>query len=1299
MPTRFGFDNAGRGFDQAPFGSIFEYRAVEADKTLSALSSSVSVQLRTPVRQEIQSSGTFGAPSATVAVQLAQRHAVTAFTTFAAPSATTSVQLRTPARAGVQASTTLGAVASAVVVNLRTAGRLEVQADTALGSLATTAVVQTYTPTRAEVQSSVIFGVSAATVAVQTYIPTRAGVQASITFATIAGVSTFQIRAPGRHEIRASRTFSSLSGLSAQLEKRSATRRAVTATTTLAVPSTAVTVNRRERRLFLSDFPLTGYTPDALAVIRRTESGNTFYRAAPRGGADTPIEGEVGIGPSNDAITWIRTVGNRLRLNDSTALSLTTYFNANAANLTIGIYTVDGYAEFPVEGNIASAGGDFINFNVSAAFLSLLADVDVGDEFIFGVLYPAVILVTASGTLPTLLDTVTVQKTAIVRRSVTAADSFAAAAATVAVNLRVTARREVQVTAFFATPTRTTTVQIRQPLRKKIQANGIFDPPIVDTVFIGLRSTDRRTVEASDIFSAGTFQTNVQRRQATRRVVTATITLSAPISGATIYSRTVVEASEILTAVVGAVAVQKILIPRHEVTATGSFVAPTSGVTVLGRISDRLPVEASTTFGAVASTVEINVDIPVLASLTLPVLTLTVVVQNRAAALIQVDAATTLSAVTPAAAVQKVTTGRHVLQLALRFTAAGSTTNVDLRLPTRRLVIATETFAAPTGRVSVAKRLSARLPVEAAGTFAAPSATTAIFSKTIVEATGTLAAGASTVTVQRQARARYEVQLAATTFGAASGAVNVAKRLSQRREVAAFETFAAAITSTVVFIRTPVTAAAAFNALLSTVVVTNRSATRREMMATRVLPEYVGTTAVAKRGINRHAVTAAAIFGALATTTAVNKRIVNRHEVQASATFGSVARTVTVDLRTAMEKTVEASTTFVALGDAVTVNLRATIRRELTFTVFVSGALTASTTAQLRVTTNQELATFGTFPQLVTTVQVFDRSVAEKSIEAMLTWLVLSPTVIVQKGVAMPPDIVLGLMLIASGYTNITIMWIQPGAGTGVLLHYEYRLDSGAWVSTMSASTEHMITGLMPGTSYAITVRAVSNVGRGPSSASLAASTDAVMMPSEALNFRAFTPGSGVVDLTWDTPENNGGDTITHYEIEVTDPSGVAFLDSTTGPVLRHRVRGLGLYQRYGFRVRARNLVGAGPFTSYIYATPAVIGTPALVSGLRIPLFDLDRQSLIVRIGGQDCRVQVWWQPSSLAWFAGLEVPVNSALVSGKRLTVNGGILDRLQGVLPGNIVCRAIDEDNAERDPARDSWLRQTHGLFWEAN
>ena len=63
MTTRFGFDDAGVGFDQAPFASIYADVLIEAGKTLPAFSTSATVQKRAPTR--LTASQTFPASSST----------------------------------------------------------------------------------------------------------------------------------------------------------------------------------------------------------------------------------------------------------------------------------------------------------------------------------------------------------------------------------------------------------------------------------------------------------------------------------------------------------------------------------------------------------------------------------------------------------------------------------------------------------------------------------------------------------------------------------------------------------------------------------------------------------------------------------------------------------------------------------------------------------------------------------------------------------------------------------------------------------------------------------------------------------------------------------------------------------------------------------------------------------------------------------------------------------------------------------------------------------------------------------
>ena len=74
----------------------------------------------------------------------------------------------------------------------------------------------------------------------------------------------------------------------------------------------------------------------------------------------------------------------------------------------------------------------------------------------------------------------------------------------------------------------------------------------------------------------------------------------------------------------------------------------------------------------------------------------------------------------------------------------------------------------------------------------------------------------------------------------------------------------------------------------------------------------------------------------------------------------------------------------------------------------------------------------------------------------------------------------------------------------------------------------------------------------------------------------------------------------------------------------------------------------------------------------------------------------MWWQPSDESWYGSLEVPTNTMIVSGRRLALGSGLLDRIGGVLPGNVVLRELGDTGAE--PARDAWRRPTHALLWEA-
>ena len=296
---------------------------------------------------------------------------------------------------------------------------------------------------------------------------------------------------------------------------------------------------------------------------------------------------------------------------------------------------------------------------------------------------------------------------------------------------------------------------------------------------------------------------------------------------------------------------------------------------------------------------------------------------------------------------------------------------------------------------------------------------------------------------------------------------------------------------------------------------------------------------------------------------------------------------------------------------------------------------------------------------------------------------------------ASTPERITRLEIENVGQNTALIEWDRPNSMSPIT-DYEVRIDAGAWISTGTTATMHMITGLAVGTGYSVTVRAVNAHGEGPASNPLVIRTLVARAPTVPLFSTAMPTGETSVDLSWTVPLSDGGSPITHYEICVIDEDGRALPFEFAGSETRTRVRGLAIGHRYGFRVRAVNGAGTGAQTELVYATPKRERILTIPPGQRLPLLDVDRQSLILRLADMDCRVRVSWNVAEQAWFGDLEVPVNTEVVQGVRLAIGSGILDRIQGVLPGNIVCRNLDSID-ELEPARDAWVRPTHALVWE--
>ncbi|MDD9993220.1 MAG: DUF1833 family protein [Rhodospirillales bacterium] len=156
--------------------------------------------------------------------------------------------------------------------------------------------------------------------------------------------------------------------------------------------------------LALSDFDAEGLEFDVLALIRAgAGGGGTIFAMPPRGSVGTLLDGEVGLGDGQVAITRMRRRnGTMLLINDNDPLELRDYFSPGGAgaDLTLYVQTLDGVASLPVTTH-GQEGGNFIQFGpIGTDFDALLDGIAEGDRFIFAFARPARSVVALRGAAP-----------------------------------------------------------------------------------------------------------------------------------------------------------------------------------------------------------------------------------------------------------------------------------------------------------------------------------------------------------------------------------------------------------------------------------------------------------------------------------------------------------------------------------------------------------------------------------------------------------------------------------------------------------------------------------------------------------------------------------------------------------------------------------------------------------------------------------------------------------------------------------------------------------------------------------
>lgn len=247
-----------------------------------------------------------------------------------------------------------------------------------------------------------------------------------------------------------------------------------------------------------------------------------------------------------------------------------------------------------------------------------------------------------------------------------------------------------------------------------------------------------------------------------------------------------------------------------------------------------------------------------------------------------------------------------------------------------------------------------------------------------------------------------------------------------------------------------------------------------------------------------------------------------------------------------------------------------------------------------------------------------------------------------------------GLATGSTTTSSVALSWTAPNNMGSSITGYEVQratnsgFSSGV-VSTAFSGTAGTLTGLTAGATYWFRVRAKNARGWGSYSSS---TSKTLPMPIPDPPSQVSTPSVGTttpssIALLWSAP-NNGGATITGYEVQyATNTSFSSGVGTRTFSGTSGTVSGLTPGPTYYLRVRAQNYRGWGPYSNYVWATPAL---PA-------PSFNS------------------WAQNSTTGLVASWSAPSTTTGLTGYRLQVarNSGFTESVQNIDLGNVLTSTV--------------------------
>ena len=182
-------------------------------------------------------------------------------------------------------------------------------------------------------------------------------------------------------------------------------------------------------------------------------------------------------------------------------------------------------------------------------------------------------------------------------------------------------------------------------------------------------------------------------------------------------------------------------------------------------------------------------------------------------------------------------------------------------------------------------------------------------------------------------------------------------------------------------------------------------------------------------------------------------------------------------------------------------------------------------------------------------------------------------------GVPDPP-----ILTATPGAGQIVLTWTAPPDNGSPITNYRIYRGTVPGGETFYVEVGNVLTytdtAVAGGQLYCYQVSAVNAAGEGPRSNEACATPPTGGPPSEPRNL-VGVPGKHQVVLTWDAPLSDGGSAITNYKVYRD-----AGLLITLGPDLTHTDTGLTAGRSYCYRVSAMNVLGEGPLSNEVCATP-----------------------------------------------------------------------------------------------------------------